>query len=589
MIQPKILRPLLIPAAVRKRCYALVNAGVVPGEPEQNKRTRVINISSLIAASLVFFFGGLLTILSGRTVILYPAIPETLLFTSVILLNYRRQYFLSSLIWHFTFCSATLIFGVMLSTVIDATHMAGYLIGGPLLIFPRKEKKLLAACIFCSVAALVGIEVITQLHIIPPLEVESSLYPLFRVATWSTVILLNVVVILFYLQQNNILIGKLSNANAKLSSAAIKLSKESFYKTVYVNETTHELRSPLNALYAINKLLQDEDLSDEDRKRMHESIDYSVNQALEIINNVLALAKIESGQTIPVNIQSLNVRDWLQDAVQLFAYQASVKNLVITAAIRPGTPETINFPRIQVTQVLNNLISNALKFSKKDTEVKIEVHAAGEFWYITVQDSGTGMTDDTLAKLFTPYMSSTENNPSGTGLGMHIALKIAEQLGGSLTAETKIGTGSRFTAKFRTDLALSPVSYTAPQVNAMYPAKVLIIDDDIIGSRLYGKMLTGMGCTVEIAHTGAEGLRMAELNRPDIVFLDMRLPDTDGRDLLQVFKSHLSLYAVPVVFVTGSNLREERAAAWDLGADDYVVKPMQLSTLTRILREFTPH
>ena len=99
-------------------------------------------------------------------------------------------------------------------------------------------------------------------------------------ATWSTVILLNVVVILFYLQQNNVLIGKLSNANAKLSNPAVKLSKESFYKTVYVNETTHELRSPLNALYAINKLLQDEDLSDEDRKRMHVSIDYSVYQAL---------------------------------------------------------------------------------------------------------------------------------------------------------------------------------------------------------------------------------------------------------------------------------------------------------------------
>lgn len=588
MVKPKLLQR-LIPAAVRKGILALVNAGATASDPEQNKRTRVINISSLIAASLVFFFGGGLTIVSGNTLILYPAIPETILFASAILLNHRQQYFWSSVIWHFTFCSATLIFGVMLSSVIDATHMAGYLIGAPLLIFNRRETKLLTVCIACSITALVGIEVITQLDIVAPLEISASLYPMFRVATWLTVILLNVVVILFYLQQNNILIAKLSKANNKLSNVNVKLSKESFYKTVYVNETTHELRSPLNALYAINKVLQDPGLSDADRQKMHESIDYSLNHALEIINNVLALARIESGQTIPLNIESLKVRDWLHDTVQVFMYQASVRELSITASVKDGTPEMVNFPRIQVTQVLNNLVSNALKFSKKGGMVRIEAAMENHFLCITVQDSGKGMSDETLSRLFTPFFSSADNNPTGTGLGMHIAKKLTEQLGGSLTAETKMGAGSKFTARFRTDVAVSSERPNATKLPALYPAKVLIIDDDVVGSHYYGKMLNGMGCEVEVAHTGAEGLQMAEERRPHIIFLDMKLPDIDGKDLLQVLKSHPSLSGMPVVFVTGSNLPEERAAAWDLGADEYVVKPMQLSTLTRILQEHTSH
>ncbi|MBO9151781.1 ATP-binding protein [Chitinophaga sp. GCM10012297] len=588
MVKPKLPQR-LIPAGIRKGVLAIVNAGVITSEPEQNKRTRVINISSLIAASLVFFFGGGLTIMSGNTLILYPAVPETILFASAILLNQRKQYFWSSVIWHFTFCSATFIFGVMLSSVIDATHMAGYLIGAPLLIFNRKETKLLTVCIACSIAALVGIEVITQLDIVAPLEISGSLYPVFRVATWLTVILLNVVVILFYLQQNNILIARLSKANNKLSNVNVKLSKESFYKTVYVNETTHELRSPLNALYAINKVLQDPDLSETDRQKMHESIDYSLNHALEIINNVLALAKIESGQTIPVNIQSLQLREWLHNTVQVFMYQASVRELTITAAVHPGTPEMVNFPRIQVTQVLNNLVSNALKFSKKGGAIRIEAAMEENFLCLTVQDSGKGMSEETLARLFTPFFSSGDNNPTGTGLGMHIAKKITEQLGGSLTAETKMGLGSKFTARFRTDVAVSSETNNTPNLPALYPAKVLIIDDDVVGSHYYGKMLNNMGCEVEVAHTGAEGLQMAEKRRPDIIFLDMKLPDIDGKDLLQVLKSHHTLSSVPVVFVTGSNLPEERAAAWDLGADEYVVKPMQLSTLTRILQEHTSH
>ncbi|WP_162946584.1 hybrid sensor histidine kinase/response regulator [Chitinophaga barathri] len=573
----------------RRQISAIINAGADSGNTPKNKRTRVINISSLIAASLVFFFGGGLTIFSGSLAILYPAVPETLMFTGAIWLNYKRKYFYSALLWHMTFCTATLIFGIMLSTVIDATHMAGYLIGAPLLIFKQKETKLLAACVTCSILALVGIELNNNLHFFQPLDVSTTLYPVFRVATWLTVILLNVVVILFYLQQNNLLIGKLKQANAKLNKVNKKLAKASAYKTVYVNETTHELRAPLNALYAISQLLDDDSITGEDLQKMHKSMGYSISHALEIINNVLELAKIESGKTVPLKIERMVIRNWLEDITRVFTYQAAYKKVNIELRFEDDLPSEINFPRVQVTQVLNNLLSNAIKFTTDGSLIQVSAGCKGDTWFLSVKDNGIGMNKVTLEKIFVPFFTSGSNNPTGTGLGMHIAKKITERLGGSLVAESEWGKGSRFTASFRLNMEESPALSPADDPSSLiHPAKVLIIDDDFMGTHYYSKILGKMGCVVSVAYTGEFGLRAAELHRPDIVIMDMSLPDKNGKELLQEFKRHPDLSNIPIVFFTGSQLAEDQETAMRLGAEEYLLKPVQVDAINRILSKYAP-
>ncbi|QEH42686.1 response regulator [Chitinophaga sp. XS-30] len=574
-------------AFCRRQVYFLVNAGVVPGDSLRNKRTRIINISSLIAASLVFFFGGGLTIFSGRTAILYPAVPETAMFVSVIWLNHQRKYFYAALIWHLTFCMATLIFGIMLRTVIDATHMAGYLIGAPLLIFKKSETRLLMACIACSVTALVGIELNTHLHFFPPLEISSSLYPVFRVATWTTVIGLNVVVLLFYLQLNNMLMDRSAKANAKLRRLNKKLAKASAYKTVYVNETTHELRAPLNALYAISQLLDDESIKGEDLRKMHSSIGHSVNLSLEIINNVLELAKIETGRILPPKIERMQVRGWLEDISHMFSYQASFKQITFELNVEAQVPDEINFARVQVTQIVNNLISNAVKFSKECSAIRIAVGCNKQDWWIAISDNGIGMDQSTLDKVFIPFYSSGTGNPQGTGLGMHIAKKLTERLGGGLTAESELGQGSRFTARFPLEAAAAVPATALPNVPSLpHPVKVLIIDDDSIGNRYYARVLSKMGCTVVIAETGKTGLESAVGNPPDLILMDMSLPDTNGKALLQSFQQHPVLNNIPVVFVTGSFLNADQQKAMELGAKAYVVKPLRVDTISHILEKY---
>lgn len=566
---------------------SIINAGAEPNNSFQSKRTRVINISSLIAALLVIIFGGGLTILWGRTEILYPAVPEALLFVLTIWLNYKRKYFYSGLIWHSTFCWATLVFGIMMSAVIDATHMVSFLVGTPILIFKDREPKLLAFCICCSVFALSGIEVNTLLRIFSPLEIPSNLYLPFRVATWSSVLLLNVVVILFYMHQNNLLLKREKKSNSKLKKVNKKLAKVSAYKTIYINETTHELRAPLNALYAISRLLDDPDIKAEDLRKMHKSIGTSVNHSLEIINNVLELAKIESGKTPPTKIERIQVRTWLKEVLSIFAYQASTKNVEIDLRFDEHLPDEISFGRIQVTQVLTNLVSNAIKFSLDGSVIQVSADYGENSWQLVVHDNGIGMSPATLERIFLPFYSEGKNNPHGTGLGMHIAKKITERLGGSLSAESEPGAGSRFTASF----PLVPVGSSAsmqpgPQSSLVHPVEVLVIDDDKIGAQYFGTLLRKMGCTVSVAYTGSAGLEIAEIAIPDIIIMDVSLPDTNGNVLLQVFKKHPTLSNVPVIFVTGSSYPEDQEEAMRLGADEYILKPVPVSAINRILSKY---
>jgi signal transduction histidine kinase/CheY-like chemotaxis protein len=562
----------------------LLNAGVQPGNGHLNKRVRFINTSSFIAASLVFVFGTGLPLISGNTAILYPALIETALFILVIWLNYRRRYGLSTICWHLTFSIATLIFGIMLSTVIDATHMAGFLIGAPLLILKKGESKLLVACIIFSALSLIGIEVNNSLRIFEPLEVPGALHPVFRVATWFTVIFLNVVVILFYLKENNTLIDRLKKTNARMNRVNKKLARASAYKSVYVRETTHELRAPLNALYAISQLLDDEDLKPGDVKEMHSSIRHSVNHALDIINNVLELAKIESGNTVKPVIERVPVRKWVNDVAAMYKYQAALKQVAILVNTGEDVPVEINMGRIQVTQVLNNLLSNAIKFSATGGAIHVNLGVAGDSWQFSIQDDGVGMDEETIKKVFLQFYTTQQNNAYGTGLGMHIAKKLTDRLGGTIEAQSTPGKGSVFTVT----LPLHPAGAAAAEPTGLSSqpfrhVNVLLIDDDVVSSHYYSKLLSKMGCNTLVAATGESGFTMALASKPDLVLMDLNLPDMNGKTLLLRFRQHPQLHNIPVVFLSGNSAEEEKKEALQLGALNYLVKPVHASGLGEIL------
>jgi CheY-like chemotaxis protein len=278
----------------------------------------------------------------------------------------------------------------------------------------------------------------------------------------------------------------------------------------------------------------------------------------------------------------------MEDALKIFSYQAARKSIIIKTYFDRKTPYEINMARVQVMQVLNNLVSNALKFSPERSYVHVTVGVEEDKWFFTVRDYGVGMSQDTLNKIFIPFFSSGENNVTGTGLGLHIAKKITRRLGGDLKVESFIGNGSEFTAYFplSPDVVASS-SEPAPRPSLMVNAQVLIIDDDFIGTQYYSRILIGMGCTVTVHMTGHLGLEEAERNRPDLVLMDIALPDINGKDLLKKFKEHPKLNTVPVVFITGSFLPGDKEYAMELGAVDYLIKPVMLDSFTRILGKYS--
>jgi signal transduction histidine kinase/CheY-like chemotaxis protein len=366
-------------------------------------------------------------------------------------------------------------------------------------------------------------------------------------------------------------------------------------KSQFLANMSHELRTPLNAIIGYSDLLieEAEDMDATDLVPDLEKIRSSGKHLLGLINDVLDMSKIEAGK-MEISLETFDVSEVVGAAVAMVR-PLIVKNGNSFELVLEDELGEMHADLTRVRQILLNLLSNASKFTsegKITLSVRRQYEARREWITFAVRDTGIGMTVEQRRRLFQPFTqadASTTRKYGGTGLGLNITQRFCKLMGGSIEVESEPGVGSVFTARLPAEVAEPKLQrqtgvyrISRPSLSVKMPVmgKVLLIDADSVTRELVERMLSKEGLDMLYAATGQEGLRLAA-QRPDVILLDVMLPDQDGWAVLTAITTKLELAGVPVVVLTAA---DERNLATTLGASAFLSKPVNYDELRAAVR-----
>lgn len=380
------------------------------------------------------------------------------------------------------------------------------------------------------------------------------------------------------------------------SEAYEKLAELDRLKSDFLSTVSHELRTPLNTIILLSHLIEREGKtpSDEER-RLHDIrvIRESAETLLRMINNILDLARLEAGQR-DLHPQRVPLRPLIEETADMLEPQARAKGLVLAKEIAPDLPNAAVLDREKVTRVLINLLSNAVKFTQKG-RVVLRAASWQESIVFEVEDTGTGVPAHLVATVFEPFRQIRTGDgeaPRGSGLGLTISKELVELMGGDLLFDSREGSGTR-------------VSFTLPQLQsaefgtpsqpepAMAPRegetgkgrRILIVEDD--ASSRYGlrSLLESEGYEVTEASALAEAEQIALREPPDVVILDITLPDGDGAEWLRLLTKREGRVPFPVIALTGITADEDTRRIQQSGVRAVLQKPVNVGLLFQTLED----
>ncbi len=361
-------------------------------------------------------------------------------------------------------------------------------------------------------------------------------------------------------------------------------------KSAFLANMSHELRTPLNAIIGYSEMLTEEaaDLGDDDYLPDLGRIQGAGTHLLGLINDMLDLAKIESGRMeLFVEVCDVGAVVREVETTSLPLIEKNANHLVSMI------DEDVGLFRTDVTrlrQILFNLVSNAAKFSNEGT-ITIRVRREHNLLTVAVEDTGIGISQAAIGKLFQPFIqadASTTKKYGGTGLGLTLTRRIAQSMGGDVVVESTLGVGSTFTVTLLEQPPRTPHSESAIRLDDPVddgPALV-VVDDDPAAADVMRRTLSKAGYRVFVASDGETGLELAREVKPVAVLLDVMMPGLDGWQVLSELKEDDEMAGIPVIFVT---VVEERARALELGAADFLAKPVDRKRLVRVVERFRPN
>ena len=365
-------------------------------------------------------------------------------------------------------------------------------------------------------------------------------------------------------------------------------------KSEFLSRMSHELRTPLNAMLGFAQLLeldQRHPLTPAQRPWVVQ-IQQAGWHLLEMINDVLDLSRIESGnlrlQTGPVNLPEV-----LEGTIALVAGDAHQRRIGISQDLGPGTAGVLGDPT-RVKQILTNLLSNAVKYNHEHGRIHIESRQSGaDSVEIVVTDTGLGLTAQQLTALFQPFNRlgrERGQRHEGTGIGLVISKRLAELMGGSLKARSVAGQGSSFILSLPRIVDADTLPAELEFIDAgrvLYQRRAVryIEDNETNVEVMRGILSRRPQVEMSVSVTGLDGLAAVRAERPDLILLDMHLPDISGMELLRHLKEDPQTAGIPIVVVSADALAQQIDEALDAGADRYVTKPVSVGELLGALDE----
>ena len=408
-------------------------------------------------------------------------------------------------------------------------------------------------------------------------------------AVQTVVMLLFVVVLVRHLRRQQQQYARLQKLSRELADAKDQAEAANHGKSVFLANMSHEIRTPFQGLLGMLNLLDEPNLSGQQRDYLQTAKDSALH-LLGVLNDILDVSTMESG-TLKLSVAPVNLRGVVQEVDGLMQVAASDKGLELNMYAASDLPEWVMADATRVRQIMFNLINNAIKFTPQGN-VMAELARAPDGQdglVLTVRDTGVGMDRETVARLFTRFYqadNSLRRRIGGTGLGLEISRNLARMMGGDIQVSSEPGVGSVFTVTLRLPEAQAPQGegVAERERGQSRRLRVLVAEDHPINLKYMSILLEKMGHDAVFCENGQEALQLLARQPFDVVLLDYHMPVLDGLATTEAIRELNTPAAdIKIILVTADVVNDTRKRALEVGVDEFASKPLQADDLQRAL------
>lgn len=426
------------------------------------------------------------------------------------------------------------------------------------------------------------------------LEKNAKAVVTILVVTVILLLVMGIMGISLHLKERNRTLEVVQTRNGQLAEAIQAAEHANKAKTTFLSRMSHEIRTPMNAILGITSLTRNCADNPSKVKENLDKIEVSSKMLLNIINDVLDMSAIEN-EKIRIGHSPFDFKQVLSSLTTMYYTLCKQKGIQYDMILAGVTEEVLVGDQLRLNQILNNLLSNALKFTESGGQIKLivtqqDIEDKKVYFQFTVQDSGCGMSEDMKSRIFKPFeqeSAQTALNHGGSGLGMSITKNLVELMQGAVSVESEKGKGSTFTVS----LPFERAENTESKIQDMRALKVLVADDDKNTRDYMAVVLQHIGVEFHIVGSGKEAIE--ELRRADaegkpyeVCFTDWQMPEVSGLDLIRKIRKEWQ-ERIFIAVISGYDLNEAEEEAKSAGADLCLAKPLFQSTIFNVIMELS--
>lgn len=371
-------------------------------------------------------------------------------------------------------------------------------------------------------------------------------------------------------------------------------------KSEFLSKISHDIRTPVNAVVGYTEIAKRNINDTEKLKDAFNKISIASNHLLNLIDEVLDMSKIESGKAYKIEEEVCHLSDLVDEVTRLMQKEISDKNLKVHTNFSLMDDGVVSCDRLHLSQILLNLLCNAIKYSYPEKNIFIDVvqftsdDDSNSIYEFHVKDEGCGINQDYLDKIFIPFereKNALNNAVAGTGLGLAITKSLVEMLHGTIEVSSELGKGTEFVVTL--PLAVPDLTELEEDEDTMvydfHGKRILIVDDDDMSREITCDALKEVGAEVEEARDGSFAIEKINISTPgfyDLVIMDVHMPVIDGCEATKIIRGlkNKELAEIPIIAMTANAFPEDKKRAFNSGVNAYLIKPVRINDLVKVLK-----